>query len=219
MPRVNTRTLWFEDIKFTRQGVIDTPFGRLSVRQAAGIGFFALLAWLTSQALAFVQDIFFKAIPAVLIFIAGAVIFSWRIKTVPVERQLLLAFSIGKRMRTPRAAKKKTKAKAGKGVPPPVEVPLLVLKPAKVQKAQATVGEPFKITGILRDAKFGKPLPNCNFDVLVDGSQLYKGATDRDGGFEAVYIPENPGVVRVEVRPEGYAGHGVVVEVTVRGGM
>jgi len=209
MPRVNLRTLWFEDIGLVNQPLIDTPFGRLTVRQAAGIGFFALLAWLTFSALGFVGDLALRAVPAVLIFAAGAVVFSWRVKTVPPEKILILALR-RKRGRKP-AKQKAAREKGAEKVAP--KAPVTV----KVTKAQATVGEPFKVVGVLREPSSGTPLANRNFDVIVDGVLRYKGATDEQGGFEVVYIPESVGLVRIEVRPEGYAGVSQSIEVAVRG--
>jgi len=209
MPRVNLRTLWFEDIGLVNQPLIDTPFGRLTVRQAAGIGFFALLAWLTFSALGFVGDLALRAVPAVLIFAAGAVVFSWRVKTVPPEKVLILALG-RKRGRKP-VKQKAVREKGAEKVAP--KAPVTV----KVTKAQATVGEPFKVVGVLREPSSGTPLANRNFDVIVDGVLRYKGATDEQGGFEVVYIPESVGLVRIEVRPEGYAGVSQSIEVAVRG--
>jgi hypothetical protein len=211
MPRVNLRTLWFEDIGLVNQPLIDTPFGRLTVRQAAGIGFFALLAWLTFSALGFVEDLVFRAVPAVLIFVAGAVVFSWRIKTVPPEKILILALGLGRKRGRKPAKQKAAREKVAEKVAP--KAPVTV----KVTKAQATVGEPFKVVGVLREPSFGTPLANRNFDVIVDGALRYKGTTDEQGGFEVVYIPESVGLVRIEVRPEGYAGVSQSIEVTVRG--
>jgi len=210
MPRINLRTLWFEDIGLVNHPIINTPFGRLTARQAAGMGFFALLAWLAYSALGFVGDPIFRAIPAALIFVAGAVIFSWRVKTVPPEKVLILALGLGKKRGRKPAKREKVAPKAGKVAP---EAPVTV----RVSKAQATVGEPFKVVGVLREPSLGTPLTNRNFDVLIDGAPRYKGATDEQGGFEVVYIPENVGLVRIEVRPEGYAGVSQSIEVTVRG--
>lgn len=207
MPRINLRTLWFENIGFVNQSLLDTPFGRLSARQAVGIGLFALLAWLTFEAFGFVGDILYRAIPAFAVFLVGVVFFSWRVKTVPPERILLLALGIGRKSPKRRAEK----PKAGK------EPRRVAPKAVNVSKAQATVGEPFKVVGIMREPSLGVPLPNRNFDVIVDGAPFYKGVTDEQGGFEVVYIPENPGVVRIEVRPEGYADVSQSIEVTVSG--
>ena len=209
MPRINLRTLWFEDISFARQGMIDTPFGRVSARQLAGLGVFALFAWMTFQALGFIGDLALRLIPAGLVFIAGAIIFTWPVKTVPPERIILLALGIGRK----HEKKVPVKRKAEKGVPVPREA-----KPAvRVSRAQATVGEPFKIAGVLVDPKLGKPLAHRSFEVFVDGVFQYKAATDEQGGFEVVYIPQYAGVLRVEVRPEGVVGAEQSVEVTVRG--
>jgi hypothetical protein len=213
LPRVNTRTLWFEDISLVNQGIIDTPMGRITARQAAGMGFFALLAWLMFSALSFVGDIFFRALLAVVVFVFGALIFMWRVKTVPPERTLLLALGLGKKARVRAAADGKRVRKAEK----PGKAKAAKAEAPRVMKAQAEVGEPFKVVGVLRDPQFGRPLPSRNYEVLVDGVPRFKGSTDEQGGFEAVYIPEAPGVVNIEVRPEGYVGAGARVEVTVRG--
>ncbi len=210
MPRINLRTLWFEDISFARQGVIDTPLGRMSARQLVGLGFFALMAWMTFQALSF-MDLLIRLIPAGLTFIAGAIIFTWPIKTVPPERIILLALGLGRKQPRRRAPEKGVKRKAeGKA---PREVPVAM----KVSKAQATVGEPLKIVGILRDPRLGKPLANRNFEVYADGALLYKKTTDEQGSFEVVFVPQFAGVVRIEVRPEGAVGAEQSIEVTVRG--
>lgn len=212
LPRINLRTLWFEDIGFANQPTIDTPFGRMSVRQLAGLGFFALPAWIVFQALSFLGDVIVQIVPAGAVFLAGAVIFTWRVKTVPPERIILLALGLGKKGRR-RPKKQKARAEAGKGAEKaPAAAPATGFK-----KAQATVGEPCKIVGILRDPRLGRPLPHRNFEVFADGVSLYKGSTDEQGGFEVVYIPQYPGVVRIEVRPDGIVGAGQGVEVTVKG--
>lgn len=209
MPRINLRTLWFEDISFARQGMIDTPFGRMSARQLAGLGFFALLAWIAFQALSFVGDLVFQLIPAGLVFVAGAILFTWPVKTVPPERIILLALGIGRKPLKKAPVKRKAERKA--------PVPREAAPTARVSKAQATVGEPFKIVGVLRDPRLGKPLANCGFEVFADGVSQYKGSTDEQGGFEVVYVPQYAGVLNIEVRPEGVVGAEQKVEVTVRG--
>lgn len=211
MPRINLRTLWFEDIGMARQPLIDTPLGRVSFRQLAGLGLFALLAWIVYQALGFIGDMVFQLIPAGLVFLAGAVIFTWPVKTVPPERMILLALGLGKKPVKKGGKRVKVKGVAKKGAPP--EAPAAI----KVIKAQATVGEPFKVVGVLRDPKFGKPLAKCNFEVFVDGVSKYKSATDEQGYFEAVYVPEYAGVVKIVVKPEGVVGAEQSIEVTVGG--
>jgi hypothetical protein len=193
------------------QGILDTPVGRLSIRQAVGLAVFALLAWITFQAFAFF-DVICRVAAAGGIFIFGAVIFMWRVKTVPPERILLLALGIGRRFPRHKVAVKE-RVKAGKAVAVAPEAPAVT----RVSKAQATVGEPVKIVGVLRDPHSGMPLSSRSFDITVDGQPFHKGATDEQGGFEVVYVPERVGVVRIEVKPEGYAGQGQSIEVTARG--
>lgn len=209
MPRINLRTLWFEDINFARQGMIDTPFGRISARQLAGLGLFALLAWMTFQALSFVGDLTLQLIPAGLVFLVGVVMFTWPVKTVPPERFFLLALGIGKkRLKKGAPVKRKTDK---------TRIRREAASATRVSKAQATVGEPFKIVGILKDPRLGTPLANYSFEVFADGVSQYRGVTDEQGGFEVVYVPQYAGVLRIEVKPEGVVGAEQSIEVTVSG--
>lgn len=213
MPRINTRVLCFEDISMVRQPIIDTPVGRMSPRQLAGMGSFALLAWAIFQGLGFL-DIVARLVPAIVVFFVGVVFFTWPIKTVPPEKVLLLMLGIGKkRAGAKRAVERRVKQEAGgRRIATPPAAPTI-----KVVRAQAVVGEPFKVVGVLRDPRTGRPLANHGFEVLVDGVLQYKSVTDEQGGFEVVYMPQSVGVIRIVVRPEGVVGAEQGIEVTVAG--
>jgi len=191
--------LWFDDIRFLHEGIFDTPFGRLSIRQMLILGLFGLIAWIVfSTVHPMVGDIVVSGISAGAIMMVGVVLASWRIKTVPIERSILLALGIGrkhpkKRKEAP-AKKKKAAERAAKPAPP-----------VKSSKMHGVVGEPMKIVGVLRDPQTGAALAQRGFSVIVDGRLRYRDATDEQGAFEIVYLPEHPGLVRVEIQPDGVA--------------
>jgi len=165
-----------------------------------------LLAWMLFQALSFVSDIIFRALPAVVVFFAGAALFTWPVKTIPPERTILLALGIGRK--SPRRKTEKVKKKAPTKAPAPT---------VKVSKAQAVVGEPLKIVGTLRDPSLGTPLANKSFEVYADGTLFYRGVTDEQGGFAVVFIPQDVGIVKITVKPEGVVGAEQSIEVAVSG--
>lgn len=198
MPRINNRVLCFDDIRFFNEGMLDTPFGRISFRQLMILGAFTPPAWLMFTCLAGGMAV--KIAASGVIMVAGVVMASWRIKTVSIERLILLALGVGRRM---------PKRRAAEGEKKPIGAP-----PVKSSRIHAVVGEAVKIVGVLRDPQTGAPLANRQFSIIVDGRLRYKGFSDESGMFEVVYLPEHPGIVRVEVAPEGYA-FSEKIEVTV----
>jgi len=197
LPKINTSVLWFDDIKLVNEGIFDTPFGRISVRQLIILGFFGLIAWFVFSAVhPTTGDIVVSGLSAGAIMAAGAIVASWRIKTVPIEKSILLALGIGKkRLKKKRAAP----AKRAKPIEPPKPTPV------KTSKMHGVVGEPMKIVGVLRDPQTGIALAQRGFSVIVDGRLRYRDVTDEQGAFEVVYLPEHPGLVRIEVQPDGVA--------------
>jgi len=77
--------LWFEDVSFLNEQLLDTPIGRFSIRQMILLLFFGLLAWLLS--LVFV-DLVLKVVMAGFMFSIGAAFFMRKVKTVAPERHL-----------------------------------------------------------------------------------------------------------------------------------
>jgi len=205
MPRVVQQTLWFEDVSIVHQPVIDTPLGRLSLRQMAGLGLSALLGYLASLLLA---DLIFKVAAGAIAFLPGAIIVMQPVRTVAPERYLLLMFGLG--VLKPRRAKP---GRAGKGKGGVKAEP--VKGEVKVMRVSATLEAPIKIVGVLRDPSTGELLAERGFDFLVDGEYHSSGVTDEEGFFTVFFAPKRYGVYRVEVRPEGYAGSAQEFEVHV----
>ncbi|MEM2188676.1 MAG: hypothetical protein QXI60_06930 [Thermofilaceae archaeon] len=196
MPRINNSVLWFDDIKFVNEGILDTPFGRISVRQLIILGVFALPAWLVFTGLEG-ADIILRVLSSASILFFGVILAAWRVKTVPPERTLALMLGIGRK----RPGRKAVRGQArGKRAPKREAEP-----PVKTSSIHAVVGEAVKITGVLRDPQTGMPLANRQFSVIVDGRLRYRDASDETGAFEVVFLPEQPGVSRIEVAPDGYA--------------
>lgn len=203
MPRINNNVLWFDDIKFFNEGMLDTPFGRISFRQLIILGIFGLPAWIAFSSLGG-ADIIMRAAIAGLIFIFGVAIAAWRVKTVPPERTLALMLGIGRRQPKRRTERKPAQKKAARQAAPPV----------KTSKIHAVVGEAVKITGVLRDPQTGIPLARRQYSVIIDGRLRYRDECDETGAFEVVYLPEHPGIVKIDVVPDGYA-FSEKIEITV----
>jgi hypothetical protein len=66
-------TLWFEDVSFLHEQMLDTPLGRFSIRQMGIFLIFGLLAWVASLAF---SDLVFKIVVAGAIFFTGAALFT-----------------------------------------------------------------------------------------------------------------------------------------------
>lgn len=228
MPRINNSVLWFDDMRFTNEGVFDTPFGRVSVRQLIILGVFALPAWIIFTGLEGV-DMMLRVLAAGSIFLFGAILATWRVKTVPPERILLLALGFGRR-EPRRAAAEPSRKPNPKAETKPVEaraeakmekrsergaerlargrthgvIPIMqAAPPVKATRVHAVVGEAVKITGVLRDPQTGMPLPNRQYSVIVDGMLRYRRASDETGAFDIVYLPERPGIVKIAIAPDG----------------
>jgi len=80
------QTLWFENVSFLNEQILDTPVGRFSLRQMGIFLIFGLLAWVASIAF---TDLVLKIVVAGAIFFSGAALFTRKIKTVSPETHLL----------------------------------------------------------------------------------------------------------------------------------
>jgi len=80
-------TLWFENVGFLNEQMLDTPVGRFSIRQMGIFLVFGLLAWIASLVFG---DLVFKIVVAGGIFFTGAALFTRKIKTVAPEAHLLI---------------------------------------------------------------------------------------------------------------------------------
>jgi len=214
---------WFEDIGLLNEPLFDSPFGRFTVRQVAILGIFALIAWIAQS---FFQDLAWKVGTVLFImFFGGCLAFS-RIKTVPVERSIALAFGIGKpRLRKPKK-KRKAEPKPEKEkereeeAPPELEKAekaeevvkvdtktkkvVVLPRPSRVVSVSAGLDEPVRVATLVRDRVTGEPLANKPFKVYVGGKEHSAGVTDQDGGLVTYITASRFGKVRVDIFVEGY---------------
>jgi hypothetical protein len=180
-------TLWFEDVSFLHEQMLDTPVGRFSIRQMAIFLIFGLLAWISS--LAFV-DLVLKIVVAGAIFFSGAALFTRKIKTIPPEIHLL---HLTKQFLQTTNQKHPTLTKSKQ----PVE------QASKVMHLLATIGTPTKIVGILKD-KTGKTLADKNFQVTINNTPHSKGTTDHEGNFCTYFIPDHTGLFQIDIQPQDH---------------
>ena len=179
-------TLWFEDVGFLHEQMLDTPVGRFSIRQMGIFLIFGLLAWVGS--LVFV-DLVLKLVVAGGIFFTGAVFFTRKIKTISPEAHLFYLFrnflQTTKQKHSTSVKHKQTAEQTAK--------PVMLL---------ATLGTPVKAVGVLRDFS-GKPLTGKPFQVNINNTSHSKGTTDQEGHFCIYFVPDHPGLFHIAIQTEG----------------
>jgi len=185
------RILWFEDVGYLNEPVIDTPAGKFSLRQTVAFLVFGALSYFASLLF---RDLMLKLIIGGAIFLFSVVVFTRRVKTVPPERHLLLLLGVGRQ-------KIKSKAKTGRRKEKAAEPS----KPSREMAVSGELGSPIKLIGILRDPSSGRLLSGREFEVRVDGEPYLSDVTDEQGFFQIFFVPERFGVFKVEVFPKGYA--------------
>jgi Cdc6-like AAA superfamily ATPase len=178
------QTLWFEDVGFLHEQMLDTPVGRFSIRQMGIFLIFGLLAWITS--LVFV-DLVLKIVVAGAIFVAGAVFFTRKIRTVSPEAHLLCF------IRRVLQINKKHVA--------PANNQQFMEQVSKSMLLSATLGVPVKVAGVLKDFS-GKILCGKNFKVNINNTTYSNGTTDQEGCFCTYFISDRPGRFEVDIQPE-----------------
>jgi len=176
-------TLWFEDVGFLHEPILDTPLGRFSIRQTVIFLVFGLLAWAGS--LLFV-DLALKLAMAGTIFFSGAALFTRKIKTLPPEVHLLYLIAN-------RSVQKPQK-------PPTNPQPLGL--PTQSLLLSATLGVPIKIVGVLKDPTTHQVLSNQSFNVNLDNTPYTKGLTDETGSFCTYFIPDHFGLFQITLQPD-----------------
>lgn len=192
------QTLWFEGVGLLQEPILDTPVGRLALRQTFALLIFALLAY--AATLPF-TDIIFKVAAGGAVFVLGATIFTRRVKTVTAERCILLALGVGRL--SPKKPRRNVEEhgrirKYGRIVDAPT--------PIKAMRLSTELEAPVKIVGLLRDPFTSELLAGRSFEFMVDGVRHSSGVTDEQGFFTVFFAPTRFGVYRVEIKPEGYAG-------------
>lgn len=181
-------TLWFENVGFLNEQMLDTPVGRFSIRQMGIFLVFGLLAWIASLVFG---DLVFKIVVAGGIFFTGAALFTRKIKTVSPEAHLL--YFIKRFLQTT------TKPKLSlptKGKPSVEQV-------SKSMLLSSTLGAPVKVVGVLKDFS-GKILSGKNFKVNVNNTAHSNGATDQEGYFCTYFTPDHPGRFQIDIQPEDH---------------
>jgi len=181
-------SLWFEDVGFLNEQMLDTPVGRFSIRQMVVFLVFGLLAWGVS--LVFV-DLVFKIVAAGAVFVSGAVFFARKVKTVSPEAHLLCLF---KRFLQVVAQKKFSSTANSK---------LSVAQSSEVMVLSAVLGVPVKVVGVLKDFS-GKLLCDKSFKVRVNGIAHSNGLSDHEGCFCTYFISDRIGRFEVAIQPEDH---------------
>jgi len=199
------QTLWFEDVGLLHEPILDTPVGRLALRQTFALLIFALLAY--AATLPF-TDIVFKVAAGGAVFILGATIFTRKVKTVTAERCILLALGVGRP--SPKKPRKNVEKhgrvrKHGRIVEAPT--------PVKAMRLSTELDVPVKIVGVLRDPFTSELLAGRGFEFMVDGVRHSSGVTDEQGFFTVFFAPTRFGVYRVEIKPKGYAAASQTFEI------
>jgi len=190
MPRV-IRTLCFEELSMIHQPLLETPIGKLSLRQTAVLILFAVVAFFLATIFA-PDDLMMELIIAAPIAIVGISIFGRKVKTISPEHLLIYMFTGGKRV-------KKVKIKPEEIEKLATEKPLSIPNAVNVSSA---LDSPVKLVGVLRDPQTGRNLPLRAYEVFVDGEPVFSGVTDESGFFTIFFTPTRYGVFDVEVKPE-----------------
>jgi hypothetical protein len=179
------QTLWFEDTSFLNEQMLDTPVGRFSIRQMSIFLVFGFFAWVVSLAF---SDLVLKIVVAGVIFFAGAVLFTRKIKTVSPEAHLLHLVrkaSLQVKQKKPTSAKSKS----------------LVEQTSTSMLLSATQGTPIKIVGVLKDPN-NKILADKPYQVNINNTPHSKGTTDQEGYFYTYFTPTHTGRFELEIQPQ-----------------
>lgn len=178
------QALWFEDVGFLNEALLDTPIGRFSIRQMCLFLFFGLIGWLLSLVF---TDLVLKLVVGVGVFLVGATIFSRKIKTVPPEVHFLCVLRQFLLTKTKRSQQKNKPSGEN-------ESRSLLLS--------ASLGAPVKIVGVLKDLATGKILCGKNFKVSINNATHSRGMTDEEGCFCTYFVPDRFGAFQIEIQPE-----------------
>ena len=200
-----TQTLWFEDVGLLHEPILDTPVGRLTLRQTFALLTFAVLAYAVTLPF---TDVVFKIAAGGTVFTLGAVVFMHRVKTVKAERCILLALGVGRL--EPKNSRKPAEKRGRIGTYEDiVETPTTF----NAMRISTELEAPVKVMGVLRDPATGDLIPGRGFEFIVDGERYSSGVTDEQGFFTVFFAPPHFGVYRVEIKPEGFAGPSQTFEI------
>ena len=172
------QALWFEDVGFLNEQLLDTPVGRFSIRQMCLF-------------LVFV-DLVLKVVVGGGVFLVGAALFSRKVRTIAPELHLLYV------ARQFLLVKLKGSKQEGNLSEEKSSMSLLL---------SGSLGVPVKVVGVLKSLTTGEILSGKNFKVSINNTVHSKGATDVDGCFCVYFVPDRFGVFQVEIQPEDSSEH------------
>jgi hypothetical protein len=179
--------LWFEDVSFLHEQMLDTPVGRFSIRQMCLFLVFGLFGWLLSLVFA---DLVLKLCVGGGVFLVGAALFSRKVKTIPPEVHLLYVMKQFLLVKPKRSKQRGTSS--GEST-------------SKYLLLSASLGVPVKVVGVLKDLATGRILSGKTFKVSINNAVHSRGTTDEDGCFCAYFVPDRFGVFQIEIQPEDSA--------------
>jgi hypothetical protein len=205
MPRI-IRVLCFEELGFLNEPLLDTPIGKLSIRQTIIFLVFGLVGF---TVFSLIPEQTIGMIVAVAVAVAGIAGFGRRVKTVSPEHILIIMLTGGDRVRKP-SPKTEEAATPEAAIPEGASTADELVKPAtpsgatgKVIQVSSTLDAPVKLVGMLKDPETGRALGNRAFEVFVNRERVTEGITDDGGFFMIFFAPFSYGLFMVEIKPEG----------------
>jgi hypothetical protein len=176
--------LWFEDVGFLHEQLLDTPVGRFSIRQMVLFLVFGLFGWLLSLVF---SDLVLKLCIGGGVFFMGAALFSRKVKTVSPEVHL---FCVARQFLLVKLKRSKQRDNSsGESV-------------SRSLLLSASLGVPVKVVGVLKDLATGKILSGKTFKVSVNNVVHSRGTSDEAGCFCAYFVPDRFGVFQIEIQSE-----------------
>lgn len=197
--------------------LMDTPVGKLTLRQIAILVIFGVLAYGVARTQP-PSDPMSMVMAGGLTFLPGLFLAFKKVKTISPEAHLaMLLFGFGRGFGPrPGTAKRGRRIKGKTLVPVEESQPIQVPQHVEVEVGAAGGEKPVVISGLLRNPRTGEVMPATPFTVYVDGRRYQDGFTDEHGTFTIYFTPQHLGVHTVELLPEGYAGEPFRLEVDVK---
>ena len=181
------QSLWFEDVGFFNEAILDTPMGRFSIRQMGFFLVFGFLAYITSLVF---NDLMLKIVFGGFVFFVGAAVALWKVRTLSVEVHFLYLFK--RRF----LVSKYIFVNSSNVVGNSSSVGVLL---------SASLGVPIRVAGVLKNLVTGKVLSDKIFNVSVDNQVHFKGVTDEEGFFSTYFVPDRLGQFQIVIASDDVA--------------
>jgi len=182
--------LWFEDVGFLHEQLLDTPVGRFSIRQMVLFLVFGLLGYLLSLVFA---GLVLKLVVGGGVFLVGAALFSRKVKTIPPEVHLL--YLVNQFLLVKPKRSKQKGSLSGENMH------------SRSLLLSGSFGVPVKVVGVLKSLATGEIFSGKNFKVSINNTVHSRGVTDGEGCFCAYFVPDRFGVFQIEIQPEDASEH------------